>query len=139
MMVMRTDPFEQMDRIFNAFGTNRGGVMPMDAFEKDGTYTLRFDLPGIEPESVDVTVESGRLTVSASRPGEDTEGANWLVRERPAGQYSREIRLGQSLDVSQVDATYDQGVLTVRIPMRAEAKPHRVAVTGPSRTAIESN
>jgi HSP20 family protein len=111
----------------------------MDAFEKDGTYTLRFDLPGIEPESVDVTVESGRLTVSASRPGEDTEGANWLVRERPAGQYSREIRLGQSLDVSQVDATYDQGVLTVRIPMRAEAKPHRVAVTGPSRTAIESN
>jgi HSP20 family protein len=132
---MRTDPFEQMDRIFNAFGANRGGVMPMDAFEKDGTYTLRFDLPGIDPESVDVTVESGRLTVTASRPNEDTEGVNWLVRERPAGQYSREIRLGQSLDVSQVEATHEQGVLTVRIPVRAEAKPHRVAVTGAQHSA----
>jgi HSP20 family protein len=139
MMVMRTDPFEQMDRIFNAFGSNRGGVMPMDAFEKDGTYTLRFDLPGVEPESVDVTVESGRLTVTASRPDEGTEGANWLVRERPAGVHSREIRLGQSLDVSAVEAKYEQGVLTVRIPIREEAKPHRVAVTGRTRAAIESN
>lgn len=138
-MVMRTDPFEQMDRIFNAFGSNRGGVMPMDAFEKDGTYTLRFDLPGVEADSVDVTVENGRLTVTAARPDEGTEGANWLVRERPSGVHSREIRLGQSLDVAQVEADYDQGVLTVKIPVRAEAKPHRVSVSGSGgRRTIES-
>lgn len=139
MMVMRTDPFEQMDRFFNAFGANRGGVMPMDAFEKDGTYILRFDLPGIDSEAVDVTVENGRLMVTASRPGEDTQDVNWLVRERPAGVHSREIRLGDSLDSTQVEATYEQGVLTVRIPMREEAKRHRVAVTAANRRAIESN
>lgn len=112
--------------------------MPMDAFEKDGTYTLRFDLPGVDPESVDVTVETGRLTVTASRPDEDTEGANWLIRERPAGLHSREIRLGQSLDVAKVEANYDQGVLTVKIPVRAEAKPQRISVGPSTKPMVEA-
>ena len=98
---------------------------------------MRFDLPGVDPESVDVTVETGRLTVTASRPDEDTEGANWLIRSG-TGLHSREIRLGQSLDVAKVEANYDQGVLTVKIPVRAEAKPQRISVGAPTKPVVEA-
>jgi HSP20 family protein len=100
----------------------------MDAFEKDGLYTLRFDLPGVNPDDVDLTVEGGLLTVTAERAVEETEGATWLLRERPAGTHRREVRLGDRLDTGKVTASHDNGVLTVTIPMREEAKPHRVSI-----------
>lgn len=135
-MARFADPFEDMDRLFGALGGRRsGGLMPMDAFEKDGVWTLRFDLAGADPDGLDVTVESGLLTVTADRPVEDTEGVNWLVRERPTGRHSRQVRLGDRLDGGNVDAQYDHGVLTVTIPIRPEAKPHRVEInSGSSRT-----
>jgi HSP20 family protein len=127
--MLRMDPFEEMDRMLNTFGGRwRGGMMPLDAFEKDGVYTLRFDVPGVDPNDVDLTVEGNVLTVTADRPLEETEGATWLLRERPSGSHSREVRLGDRLDTSQVKASYDNGVLTVEIPMRAEAKPHKVSI-----------
>jgi HSP20 family protein len=128
--MLRMDPFEEMDRMLNTFGGRwRGGMMPLDAFEKDGTYTLRFDVPGVDPDDVDLTVEANVLTVTAERPAEETEGATWLLRERPSGTHRREVRLGDRLDTSEVTASYDNGVLTVKIPMRPEAKPHKVSIS----------
>jgi HSP20 family protein len=136
-MLRFTDPFEEMDKMMSTFGGRwRGGVMPMDAYEKDGIYTLRFDLPGVDPDGVDLTVEGSLLTVTVERTVEDTEGATWLLRERPAGTHRREVRLGERLDTSRVTASYESGVLTVTIPMREEAKPHKVAVAAGDRREI---
>lgn len=132
-MMRFTDPFEEVDRMMSSFGGKwRGGIMPMDAFEKDGLYTLRFDLPGVDPDDVDLTVEGSVLTVTAERAIEETEGATWLLRERPAGTHRREVRLGDRLDTGRVSASHDNGVLTVEIPMREEAKPHRVSINSGS-------
>lgn len=123
------DPLKDMDRLFESMGQRlRGGVMPMDAFERAGLCTLRFDLAGVDPDDVDITVESGTLTVTAPRPTEDNEGVNWLVRERPTGIHSREVRLGDRLDVEQVGAEYRNGVLPVTIPIRAEAQRRRIPI-----------
>jgi HSP20 family protein len=128
-MMRFMDPFEEVDRMMSSFGGRwRGGIMPMDAFEKDGVYTLRFDLPGVNPDDVDLTVEGSVLTVTAERPVEETEEATWLLRERPSGTHRREVRLGERLDTGNVTASHDNGVLTVTIPMRAEAKPHKVSI-----------
>lgn len=130
-MMRFTDPFEEMDRMLSSFGGRwRGGIMPMDAFEHDGVYTLRFDLPGVDPDNVDLMVEGNVLTVTAERPAETTEDVTWLLRERPSGTHRREVRLGERLDTGKVDASYDNGVLTVTIPMREEAKPHKVSILG---------
>lgn len=136
-MLRFMDPFEEMDQMLSSFGGRwRGGIMPMDAFEHDGKYTLRFDLPGVDPNQVDLTVENNLLTVTAERPTEETEEVTWLLRERPAGVHRREVRLGDRLDTSHVTASYDHGVLTVIIPMREEAKPHKVAISSEAREKI---
>lgn len=128
-MMRFMDPVEEMDRMMSSFGGRwRGGIMPMDAFEHEGVYTLRFDLPGVNPRDVDLTVEGGLLTVTAERAIEEIEGVTWLLRERPAGTHRREVRLGDRLDTGNVNASYENGVLTVMIPMREEAKPHRVSI-----------
>ncbi len=140
-MARFVDPFEDFDRVFGPFGgrLRSGGQMPMDAFEKEGVYTLRFDLAGADPDAVDVTVEHGTLTVTAERPVEQTEGVNWLVRERPTGTHSRQVRLGERLDAGNVEAHYDHGVLEVTIPIRPEAKPHKVSISsGERREAIDA-
>ena len=130
-----TDPFDEMDRIFENMGSrSRGGLIPMDAFEKDGVYTLRFDLAGVTTDSVDISVEKGTLTVPARRPVEQTEGANWLIRERPTGLHSRQVRLSDQLDAENIDASYENGVLTVSIPLRAAAKPRKVPISNSSPT-----
>lgn len=140
-MVLRfMDPFQELDQFLGSSGSAwRGGLMPMDVFEKDGLYTLRFDLPGVDPEHVDLLVENNILTVTAERKLEDTEGANWLMRERPTGTHSRQVRIGDRLDTSTVQASYDHGVLTVTIPIREEAKPHRVEIKPGSHPAITVN
>lgn len=103
--------------------------MPVDAYEKDGIYTLRFDLPGVEPDRVDLTVEGSVLTVTAETPVDEEERVTWLLRERPSGTHRREVRLGEHLDTGAVEASFDNGVLTVTIPMREEAKAHKVAIS----------
>lgn len=128
------------DRLFDfgAFET-RTGIMPMDAFRKDDTYVLRFDLPGVHPENLSIEVEDKTLTIKAERAWEDTEGAVWVVRERPQGTHSRQIRLGSSLDGTAVEANYDQGVLTVSIPVREEAKPRKVSVEVGTGKVLEAS
>ncbi len=136
-MLRFPDPFEELERAMTQFGGRwRGGIMPMDAFEKDGQYTLRFDLPDVDPEHVDLTVENNTLTVTASRRNEDTDEVNWLLRERPTGQHSRQVRLAETLDTGKVAANYDNGVLTVRLPMREESKPRKVSIQADKREAI---
>lgn len=134
------DPFEEMDRMLSTMGTTwRGGRMPLDAYEKDGVYTLRFDLPGVEADALDITVENQVLTVKAQRSLEDTVGANWMLRERPTGIHSRAVRLGDRLDASEVSASYDDGVLTITIPVKEEAKPQKIDVAVSSKQeAIEA-
>ena len=138
MAVRFMDPFEEMDRMMSGFGGRwRGGIMPMDAFEKDGVFTLRFDLAGVDPADVDLTVEGNVLTVTADRATEETDDAvTWLLRERPSGQHRREVRLGDRLDASKVDASHHNGVLTVTIPMREEAKPQKISISPRSSEKI---
>lgn len=136
-MLRMTDPLAEMDRMFNSFGGRlRGGIMPMDAFEADGIYTLRFDIPGVDPDTVDLTVENGVLTVTAERQVEFTEDVTWLLRERPSGVHRREVRLGSRLDPANVTASYDSGVLTVTIPVREDAKPQKVAISSGAPESI---
>lgn len=129
---MRWDPFADMNRFSSVFG-NAGAMMPMDLYETSGTFVARFDLPGIDPDSIELTVENQMLTVTVERSREDTEDANWLVRERPAGRHSRQLRLGSHVDGGGIEAHYDNGVLTVTIPVREEAKPHRVKIQAGDR------
>lgn len=137
---MRYDPFTDFDRLWRHFESVPGaGQMPMDAYAKDDEYVLTFDLPGVRPDSVDITVENSVLTVTVERPNEDTEGVNWMVRERPTGKHSRQVKLGAKLDSGSISANYDQGVLTVRIPVREDAKPYKVSIGASDNTAIEAN
>ncbi len=125
-----TDPFREFDALFESFGApfRSAGMMPMDAFRKGGELVIRFDLPGVQQEDISVSVENQVLTVTASRAFEDTSGADWLVRERPHGTHSRQIRLGQSLDASNITARYEHGVLFLTIPVKEEAKPRKIDV-----------
>lgn len=133
-MLRFNDPFENLEQWMSSSGGRwRGGIMPMDAYEKGGIYTLLFDLPGLHPDSVDVTVEGNTLTVTAEAPGDEPEDVTWLVRERPSGHHRREVRLGEHLDPGRVDASFDNGVLTVTIPMRPESKPYKVSINPPAR------
>ena len=140
-MTRFVDPFDEMDRMLATMGGRwRGGQMPLDAYEKDGVYTLKFDLPGVSNDDIDLTVENKTLTVKAQRRFEDTVGANWMLRERATGIHSRTVRLGDRLDASQVAASYDDGVLTVTIPVKEEAKPQKIEVTTTTTNeAIEAN
>ena len=133
-MLRFSEPFENLEQMMSSFGGRwRGGIMPMDAYEKDGVYTLRFDLPGVHPDHVDVTVEGSTLTVTAEAPGDDPEDVTWLLRERPSGHHRREVRLGEHLDPGRVDASFDNGVLTVTIPLREESKSYKVSINSPAR------
>jgi HSP20 family protein len=129
-MLMRTDPFRELDRLAQqVLGTAaRPAAMPMDAWREDQEFVVAFDLPGVAADSVDLNVERDVLTVRAERPepaGKDTE---LIISERPYGVFSRQVVLGDSLDTDNVKATYDGGVLTLRIPVTERAKPRRIEI-----------
>jgi HSP20 family protein len=130
LMLMRTDPFRDFDRLTEAMlGTRaRPAVMPMTAYRDDGSFVVHLDLPGASADSIDLTVEQNVLTVHAERkpPAGDAER---VVDERSYGVFSRQLFLGESLDADQLTAHYDAGVLTLRIPIAERAKPRRVEIT----------
>ena len=130
-MLMRTDPFRELDRVTQqVFGTpSRPAAMPIDAFRKGEEFVVQFDLPGVDVSSIDLTVERNVLTVHADRKrtaGDDTE---LLIAERPHGTFSRQLFLGETLDTDRLDASYANGVLTVRLPVAERAKPRRVEIS----------
>lgn len=129
-------PLPEFGRLLDLVG-GETTTMPVDAYRKDSVLTLLFDLPGVDPEDVDVTVESGVLTVAADRTEEETPGVDWLIHERHTDTYSRRIFLSEDLDPDQVAAHYERGVLQVTIPVKETARPRRIEV-GRSPKRIES-
>ena len=129
-MLMRTDPFRDLDRLTQqVFGTvTRPAAMPMDAYRKGDAFYIKLDLPGASLDSIDLTVEQNVLTVHASRRGVDGE-VEMLVAERPAGTFTRQVFLGDTLDADHVEADYTAGVLTLTIPVHEAAKPRKLPIT----------
>jgi HSP20 family protein len=111
--------------------------MPMDAYRKGDTFFVQFDLPGTTLDSIDLTAEQNVLTVHAQRQGVE-EGVEMIVAERPAGTFTRQVFLGDTLDADNIEADYTAGVLTLRIPVREEAKPRTLAISSKDTPAITS-
>ncbi|MGW7229931.1 Hsp20/alpha crystallin family protein [Streptomyces sp. CBMAI 2042] len=136
-MLMRTDPFRELDRITEQIlrpGTwSRPSAMPMDAYREGDDYVVAFDLPGVSPDAIDIDVERNMLTVRAERrPAVDTDDVQMELSERPLGVFSRQIVLADTLDTERIDAGYDAGVLTLRIPIAERAKPRKISIAGGS-------
>ncbi len=145
MSVMRFepfgDPFRAFDRLTSQLVSGRRTPMgmPMDVWQADDGYHVALDLPGIDPGSVEITCERNVLTIRAERRAEYEEGQNVLLAERPQGSFSRQLFLGEGLDLEQVAASYDDGVLNVRIPVAEQAKPRKVEISaGGGAQAIEA-
>jgi HSP20 family protein len=134
-MLMRYDPYRFGDGLFR--NPARAPWMPMDAVRKDDQVELRFDLPGVRPDSIDLTVDRNVLTVKAERSWSPEEGADVLARERAHGTFSRRVRLGEALDAAHVEAHYDDGVLRVTIPVAETAKPHKIEIQSGEARSVE--
>ena len=135
MSLTSYDPFTQeFDRLARrVFGTTNGAVsrrsvMPMDVIRRKDEVELRFDLPGIDPESIEVTVDRGLLTVGAKRAEEYAEGENPYRRERVMGTFTRRVSLSDTIDAEKIDAGYTNGVLSVRLPLLEKAQPRKVEI-----------
>lgn len=146
-MLMRTDPFQELDKLTDRlFGRLTGTrsqpvAMPLDAYREKDQFVVAIDLPGVPPESIDLDVDRNVLTVRAERrppAGTPEDKVDVHVNERPTGVFSRRLYLGDTLDTEHIDAHYDQGVLTLRIPVAQEAKPRRIAIHG-ARTRKQIN
>ncbi|MGX1130962.1 HSP20 family protein [Streptomyces glaucescens] len=131
-MLMRTDPFRDLDRLAQqVFGNAaRPAVMPMDAYRSGDDFIVHFDLPGIDPETIELDVERNVLSVRAERRSPAPEEAELIAAERPTGTFTRQLFLGDTLDTERIDASYEAGVLTLRIPVAEMAKPRRIRITG---------
>ena len=132
-MLMRTDPFRELDRLTQqVLGTSgtlaRPSAMPMDAWRDGDTFHVEFDLPGVNPDSIDLDVERNVVTIKAERPLRASD-ADLIAAERPRGVFSRQLVLGDNLDTDHIDAGYDAGVLTLKIPVAEKAKPRKIAIT----------
>jgi HSP20 family protein len=139
-MLMRFDPFREVERWANQLSAGtKAGLMPMDAYRHGDHWVAAFDLPGFDPGSIDITVEDKTLTVQAQRSWEPQEDEQVLISERPQGTFTRRIALGDGVDAEHVQASYEAGVLTVRLPVAEQAKPRKVAIaTGGGQQAIEA-
>lgn len=130
--LMRFDPFRDFDRLAEQMmlGGGRGGPrgFPMDAYRRGDQFFVHLDLPGVDADSIDLTAENNVLTVSAERRFEPEEGDQILIQERPQGEFTRQLLLGENLDVDNVEANYENGVLTLAIPVAERAKPRRISV-----------
>ncbi len=134
MSVMRFDPFGDpfrgLDRLTSQLVSGRRTPMgmPMDVWQADDGYHVALDLPGVDPGSVEITSERNMLTIRAERRADYEEGHNVLLAERPQGSFTRQLQVGDALDTTKVAATYNNGVLTLMIPMAEAAQPRRIEV-----------
>ena len=136
--------FREMDRWFNQMNrTSTDRVMPMDLLRDGNEFIVKMDLPGVDPDSIDIDVDDRTLTVRAERKQHEMttndEKNQWMSRERSYGSYARQLTLGTGLDLSGIAADYTDGVLTITIPVAEEAKPRKIKVaTNSASTQIES-
>ncbi|MDR3106640.1 MAG: Hsp20/alpha crystallin family protein [Bifidobacteriaceae bacterium] len=129
------DPFREINRLFGQLSratASESRIVPMDLYRQGDVYVVKIDLPGVNPDSIDIDVDDRTLTIRAERPpielDTNQEGNAWLSRERASGAYARQISLGTGLDLSKIDANYRDGVLTLTIPVAEEAKPRKITV-----------
>ena len=138
MLLRTTDPFRDFDRLagqlLSSGTTNRPAVMPMDAWREGDQFVVAFDLPGVNPESIDIDVERNVLTIRAERIAPNGDWQR-LASERVHGQFSRQLVLGDNLDLERIEAGYDAGVLRLTIPVAERAKPRRIRVAGTASDA----
>jgi HSP20 family protein len=144
--VLRFDPFSDLDAMTRGLLTSQTGsnrsprFMPMDLYKVDDHYVLTADLPGVDPGSIDVTADNGTLTLTAHRSARSEDSVQWLTSERFFGTYRRQLSLGEGIDTAGISATYENGVLTVSIPLAERAKPRRIDVArGGSTKSIQAN
>ena len=139
------DPFSELDAWTRGFLSQTGSgraprFMPMDLCKIDDHYVLTADLPGVDPGSVDVDVDNGTLTISAHRTARSDESVRWLTSERFFGKFRRQLSLGEGIDADKISATYENGVLTVTIPMSEKAKPRKIDVAhGGEKKSIQTH
>ena len=144
MSMVRFDPFREIEQFANGWLDEpcwRSRWAAMDAFRSGDSYQVRLDLPGIDEDSLEVTAENNTLTVRARRDMDAPKGAEFVMRERPVGAFTRQMVLGDGLDVEKVSAGYRNGVLTVTIPVAEHAKPRRIPIARPAdgdRKVIEA-
>ncbi|HEX2247714.1 MAG TPA: Hsp20/alpha crystallin family protein [Arthrobacter sp.] len=129
-MLMRTDPFRELDRLTQqVFGSQtRPAAMPMDAWREGDEFIVELDLPGVDPATIELDVERNVLTVAAERKSRLDDDKEVVAAERPVGTFSRQLVLGDTLDTDNVTANYDAGVLALRIPIREQAKPRKIEI-----------
>jgi HSP20 family protein len=138
-MLMRTDPFRELDRLTQqVFGTvARPAFMPMDAWREGDTFHVEFDLPGVRADSIDLDVERNVLTVRAERPSRNGD-VELIANERPSGFFSRQLILGDNVDLDKISASYHDGVLSLEVPVAEKAKPRKIAIeAGNGQRVIE--
>jgi len=141
-MLMRTDPFRELDRLAQQVlgSPGRPAAMPIDAYRDGENFVVHFDLPGVDAESIDLTIEKNVLTVHAERKRSVPDDTEMLVGERPFGTFSRQLFLGDTLDTEHLSADYADGVLTIKLPVAERAKPRRVPINGTNaQTAIDAH
>jgi HSP20 family protein len=137
-MLMRSEPFTEVNRLAQqlfgvpAMGTwSRPTAMPVDSYRSGDQFVIAFDLPGVDTDAIDIDVERNVLTVRAERrPLDLGDQAVAQLSERPLGVFARQLFLGDALDTEHIDASYDNGVLVIRIPIAEKAKPRKIAVGG---------
>jgi HSP20 family protein len=134
-MLMRTDPFRELDRLTqqllgSASTWSSPSAMPMDAYREGDVYVIAFDLPGVSSDAIEIDVERNMLTVKAERrPATKADDVQMELSERPLGVFSRQVMLADTLDTEHIEAAYDAGVLTLRIPIAERAKPRKISIS----------
>jgi HSP20 family protein len=132
-MLMRFDPFRDLDRLTQQLWNTGTGTapkaMPMDAYRRGDRFVVHFDLPGVDPDQIELTVEKNVLTVGAERRWERQEDDEPVAAERPQGHFTRQLFLGETLDADHIEASYTDGVLSLTIPVAEAAKPRKVAIS----------
>ena len=140
-MAVLFDPFRELDRMAASLMDAQQGprLMPIDLYRDGDHYVLNADLPGIDPGSVDVDVDGQLLTIRAERTARGREGVKWLASERPNGSFHRQFNLGDGIANDNISASYENGVLSVTIPVSERAKPRKIEVkAGDTMQAVTS-
>ena len=139
-MSMSFDPFSEFDRLASALNARTAPkAMPVDLYRDHDGYVLNADLPGIDPGSVDVDIDGQLLTIRAQRTAGDADGVKWISQERPHGSYLRQFSVGEGVDTSRISASYDNGVLSVIIPLSEKARPRKVKIETTSSTPAQQS
>lgn len=128
-MLTRFDPFRDLDRVFErSWGPARQPTMPLDAYRHGEAYVINVDLPGFDPDTIEVTAEHDILNIRAERHWQPADGDEVVAAERTYGQFVRQLFLGDGLDTEKIHASYDNGVLMITIPVSERAKPRKITV-----------